>query len=881
MDLEHAALDPTYPKPLYIVGIGASAGGLEPLQHFFDNTAADTSLAFVVVQHLSPDFKSLMDELLGRHTKLPIHLVENGMPVEAGHVYLIPPKKEMIISGGRLLLSERDRQQELTLPIDVFFRSLAQDCGRNAVAIVLSGSGSDGSRGVRDVHEAGGLVMVQDIDSAQFGGMPRTTIETGIADWILRPDQMPHVLEAHAKRGGKPNMAPENLAIRPISSAAFTEVYRMLEAEFGLDFTNYKPSTVTRRIERRLRLAHSDDISQYVDRLRCERSELNDLYRDLLIGVTRFFRNEEAFAALEQRLLPELIRNSTPGKPIRIWVAGCATGEEAYSIAILMHELLTPVHDRSFKIFATDVHRGSLEVAGRGCYGEESLLKVTPERRERYFAAGRAGYQILPELRQSIVFAPHNVIKDAPFTRVDLVSCRNMLIYLQPTVQQKVLSQFHFALNRGGIMVLGPSESPGALLKDFETIDPYWKIYRKHSDVRIPVDPRLQPRAAETRPPAPRPPTGFGRYSMSSLLPTYDVLLEELMPPSLLVNDRSELVHVFGGASRFLKPRDGRQGLQITDQVTSQLELLLADGLRRARATPHAICFKQIELTEGDTVTPHDITLRKLAPRNSEPHFLITFKSSDGAVARPDPRETEVHITEISRDQLGTMQAELEYTKESLQAAIEQLEAGNEELQSSNEELMSSNEELQSTNEELQSVNEELYTVNAEYQSKIAELTELTNDMDNLLASTEIGTIFLDSQLKIRKFTPHIAESFQLLPQDVGRSLETFTNTMDDPELVADVRRVLASGERIEREVTDRLGRTFFLRLLPYRAKGNTAGVVITFVDTSGLKAAETRCFTSATCSTACCRACPTRSTSRTRGAGSSASTRRPRHASA
>lgn len=353
----------------WVVGIGASAGGLEALQHFFDNTSADSTLAFVVVQHLSPDFKSLMDELLGRHTDLPIHLVENGMQVEPGHVYLIPPKKEMIISEGRLLLSERDPQQELTLPIDVFFRSMAQDCGRHGVAVVLSGSGSDGSRGIRDVHDAGGLVVVQDIDSAQFGGMPRTAFETGVADWILPPQQMPRVLEAHVQRGGKPSTPAVDLVARPANSAAFNDVYRMLENEFGLDFTNYKPSTVTRRIERRLRLAHTNDVEEYVGRLRNERSELDILYRDLLIGVTRFFRNEEAFTILEDRVLPELVKNSAPAKPIRVWVAGCATGEEAYSLAILLHELTAKTPDRSFKIFATDVHRGSLELAGRGFFG--------------------------------------------------------------------------------------------------------------------------------------------------------------------------------------------------------------------------------------------------------------------------------------------------------------------------------------------------------------------------------------------------------------------------------------------------------------------------------------------------------------------------------
>jgi two-component system CheB/CheR fusion protein len=833
---------PVITRAPYVVGIGASAGGLEALQNFFDNIPADTELAFVVVQHLSPDFKSLMDELLGRHTKLPIHLVENGVQVESGHVYLIPPKKEMIISGGRLLLSERDRQQELTLPIDVFFRSLAQDCGRRGVAIVLSGSGSDGSRGICDVHDAGGLVIVQDVDSAQFDGMPRTAHDTGVADWVLPPPQMPRVLAAHVQRGGKPAIVVEPPAPRSASSAAFGDVYRMLEDEFGIDFTHYKPSTVTRRIERRLRLAQADDLPQYVARLREERSELDILYRDLLIGVTRFFRNEQAFEILEHSVLPDLVREVARDKPLRVWVAGCATGEEAYSLAILLHELTSRVGDQTFKIFATDVHRGSLEIAGRAFFGEEAMTNVSQERRDRYFLRIGSSYQLVPELRQAIVFAPHNVIRDAPFTRVDLVSCRNMLIYLQPTVQQKVLNQFHFSLNRGGIMFLGPSESPGALLKDFETVDRHWRIYRKHSDVRIPVDPRLQPRVNEPRFTPSQPQSPFARYSLSSLLGTYDVLLDEFMPPGLLVSERGELVHVFGGASRFLKPRDGRQGLDVADQVDQELKLLLSGGLRRALLSPAPIAFKNVNIRTDGEVRAFHVTLRRVSSRTTDaPHVLISFESVD----TPAPREAEtaIDMSQISRDQVTALQAELDYTKANLQAAIEQFETGNEELQASNEELMSSNEELQSTNEELQSVNEELYTVNAEYQSKITELTELTNDMDNLLASTDIGTIFLDEHLKIRKFTPQVAESFKLLPQDVGRSIETFTTTMEYAELASDVRRVLASAQRIEHEIRDHRGRAFFLRILPYRAKGGTAGVVITFIDVSSLKAAEDALF--------------------------------------
>ncbi|WP_437767105.1 chemotaxis protein CheB [Sorangium sp. So ce281] len=823
----------------YVVGIGASAGGLEALEHFFANIPKESGMAFVVVQHLSPDFKSLMDEILGRRTELPIHLVEDGMVVEPDHVYLIPPKKEMIISGGRLLLSERDRDQELALPIDVFFRSLAQDCGPRAIAVVLSGGGSDGSRGIRAVHEAGGLVVVQDVDSAQFDGMPKTARDAGVADCVLPPQDMPRVLLDHVRSKGR---RPERDAVGV--DQGMSAVYRMLEEQFGIDFTHYKPSTVTRRIERRIQLAHTDDIEQYVKRLKSKSSELDVLYRDLLIGVTRFFRNEEAFGILERSVLPDLLRAGPRDAPFRVWVAGCATGEEVYSLAILLHELTSVGGHRPFKVFATDVHHGSLEVATRGLYEEEAVVNVSPERLERYFIRRGRSYQVVPDLRQAVVFAHHNVIKDAPFTRVDFISCRNMLIYLQPAVQQKVLSLFHFALNRGGVVLLGPSETPGHLAHDFEIVDKQWRIYRKYSDRRMQVEPRFQPASPKARSASRSGITApVARHPASHLLGTYDALLDEFMPPSLLVNETGELVHAFGGASRFLKVKDGRQGLDAFEMLDCELKTVLTGGLRRVVKERTAIVFKGVQ-AEGGT---YKITMRRVESRRGTlPHVLITFDAIDaidGAPRRAAMPEIEIDLDDVSREQLGALEAELGHTKQTLEAMTEQLEASNEELQAANEELLASNEELQSTNEELQSVNEELYSVNAEYQRKIADLTELGNDMENLLSSTDIGTIFLDRELKIRKFTPQIAESFNLLLQDVGRPIETFTYAVDHPELNADLKRVLATGERVERELRDRHARSFFLRILPYRAKGTIAGVVLTLIDVSGLKAAEDALF--------------------------------------
>jgi two-component system CheB/CheR fusion protein len=822
------------------VGIGASAGGLDALERFFGQLPTDSGAAFVVVQHLSPDFKSLLNEILGRRTSLPIHLVEDGMAVRADHIYVIPPRQEMIISGGHLLLSERERDQDLSLPIDVFFKSLAQDCGRHSVAVVLSGGGSDGSRGARAVHEAGGLVIVQDEATAQFDTMPRTVRDSGIADWVLPPEEMPRVLARDAR--SESDVAPRPSAGTP---QGMRVVYRMLEDEFGLDFSHYKPSTVTRRIERRLQLSRVRDIDAYVKQLAEERQELDVLYRDLLIGVTRFFRNEEAFRLLEERILPELFARETE-LPLRIWVAGCATGEEVYSLAILCHELAPRFNDRQVKIFATDVHRGSLELATRGVFGEEAVANVAPERLRRYFIQRGEHYQVVPDVRQMVVFAPHNVIRDAPFTRVDLITCRNLLIYLQPPAQRKVLSFFHFALKRGGVVMLGPSESPGTLLNDFETLDKRWRVYRKYTDVRMPAGVHLQaaarsfPSPLGDRAAVPANP----RSPVSQLLSVYDALLAQHMPSSLLVNERGELVHSFGGASRFLRVRDGRQRLEVVELVDPDLKLILTSGISRALRDTETSVYSGVKINDGETSSDYRVSVRRVESEvKGIPHVLITFERLGQVLAPPERPVVEIDLRQVSRDRLDEVEAELNHTKESLQAATAELESSNEELQAANEELLASNEELQSTNEELQSVNEELYSVNAEYQRKIADLTELTNDMENLLSSTEIGTIFLDRELKIRKFTSRIADSFNLLTHDVGRSIETFAHNIEHPELLDDLRRVTDGGDIVERELLDRRGRTFFLRLLPYRAKGAIDGVVLTLIDVSGLKAAEDALF--------------------------------------
>ncbi len=828
------------PASYYVVGVGASAGGLEALEQFFEHIPPDSGMAFVVVQHLSPDFKSLMDELLSRHTELAIHRVEDGMAVEPNAIYLIPPKKEMIIAGGRLLLTDKDPSTGLSLPIDTFFRSLAQDMGQRAIAVVLSGTGSDGSRGVRAIHEAGGLVIVQNEETAKFDGMPRSAVETGVVDLMLAPAAMSKALlnyiqhPVHGRKGGDTS---DNIT----SETDMNAVYGLLRGEYGIDFSHYKPNTVLRRIDRRLQLNRSDDLAEYVKQLRADPRELNSLYKDLLIGVTRFFRDPGLFERLAQEVIPDILASVPVDDEIRAWVAGCATGEEAYSLAILIHEALTAAgRPVNVKIFATDVHRASLEFASAGVYQEDALTEVSRERLDRNFTKQMSGYQVSQDLRKMIVFAPHNVIKDAPFTKLDLISCRNLLIYLQPHAQNKALSLFHFGLKTRGALVLGPSESPGDISDEFETLDSHWKIYHKRRDVRLPTDmrlplspllPQMQAVSAGLR-------TSKPVYPEPNLVKAYDELLGAYVPPSFLVNAQRELLHTFSGAGRFLSVPDGRPSQDLLDMLDHDLRLAISGALQRAMKENVAIAYGGVARQTGSDERLK-VCVRPLPIRTSDDTYFLISLEPEVRSQQPAQSVSQLDVDAASHKRVGELEEELRYTKENLQATVEEMETTNEELQATNEELVASNEELQSTNEELHSVNEELYTVNAEYQRKITELTELTDDMDNLLRSTDVGTIFLDRDLLIRKFTPKIAHAFQLLPQDVGRRIDSFAHNILHDGLLDDVSHVLETEEPFERDVQDRFGQWFLLRILPYRSKGRVEGVVVTLIDISRIKKTE------------------------------------------
>jgi two-component system CheB/CheR fusion protein len=819
-------------RPAYIVGVGASAGGLEALERLFQSMPADTGMAFVVVQHLSPDFKSLMNELLARWTTMPICTAVNNQLVEANHIYLMPPKTEMIISDGRLLLSSGERKDELRLPIDLFFRSLARDANTQAIAIVLSGTGSDGSRGIRDIHECGGLVLAQSELTAKFDGMPKSAIETGVVSFTLAPEEMPNALVRHVK----------NLSIVSVpddETGGMAPIFRLLRDNYSIDFSNYKPTTVLRRTERRLQLLGIHQLDLYAERLREDRDELDALYRDLLIGVTSFFRDQEGFDSLLKNALPSIFEKLAPGEELRAWVAGCATGEEAYSLAILIHEQARALNRQiPIKIFATDVHQRSLETAAAGVYSVSAVEAVSDERLKNYFTKTIDGYRVSAELRNMVVFAQHNIIKDSPFTRLNLITCRNLLIYLLPDAQKKAINLFHFGLKTGGVLWLGPSESTGDIAGEFETLDQHWKIYRKRRDVRLTPDFRLPMSAgAGTHGSAERRSGGQDNHLVESLVQ----VLEQAFGAAVLVNDQLEIEHTFGEANRFIQIYRGAPTLNLLDLLSRELRTAVSAAVHRARREKRTVVFSSIQTGQTDAGGKVDVCVQPLmSNRRSGMHLFIRFDDSRQTPSTNEIAEN-VDLSEATREHMDSIEAELRYTKENLQATIEELETSNEELQATNEELLASNEELQSTNEELHSVNEELYTVNAEYQKKIDELTELSRDIDNLLLSTNVHTIFLDDQLRIRKFTPRMAQVFNLIDSDVGRNIHGFFHSIQSANLPQKLEQVLTTGAIIEEEVRTSAGGYFLMRILPYVGDTKSVGVVLTLIDITMVKEAEAR----------------------------------------
>ena len=845
---------PAATKPSHIVGIGASAGGLSALEQFFDNMPSDTGMAFVVIQHLSPDFKSLMDDLLSRHTSMPIYRVTTGIELQPNSIYLIPPKTHMTVSQEHLYLTERTISPQIELPIDIFFNSLAVDAGDRAVGVVLSGTGSDGSRGIVSINKNGGLVVVQSPESAQFDGMPRNAIATSVCDFILAPDRIPRILVEYA-------ISPLSVRTRMNhelevfeDEGEFAGIFALLRRSYNLDFSKYKASTVGRRIRRRMEFRQIPEVSDYAAIVSGDQLELELLYKDLLIGVTEFFRDKQAFQFLEQEVIPRLFANLNRGDDLRVWSAACATGEEAYSLAILLAEKADELGFMGkVTVFATDVHKTSLDIASQGVYDRAKLTNVGPERMDRFFKKeGNDLFRVTSELRKMVVFAPHNLLNDPPFTRLDLVCCRNLLIYFQTDVQERVISLFHFALKKDCILFLGSSEGLGPFVAEFEVIANQHKMFRKIRDLKLALN--LDSNRMEQRTPT-IPITVFQPGSSRAVtidrqvLADYDTLLRRHMPPGVLIDENRNIVHYFGNVAEYLKMPEGRAENNILALAEDNLHVALSTSLQRADSTRQFIITRNVRIHKGDHEFLIDLNVAPLPDEKSHTtHYHVYFERVRPLEHLPPAETTDENTVAISfdvenhfRQHVADLEMELQSTRENLQTTVEELQTSNEELQATNEELLASNEELQSTNEELHSVNEELYSVNSEFERKNIELKQLNNDHENLLASTDIGTVFLDRQLRIRKFNPAIESFFKLLPQDIGRPIDHIAyHLSQQEEMLADINRVLANGIAIDSEEETRDNNWLLKRIMPFRTEtGQVEGVVITFTDITTVKAAE------------------------------------------
>ncbi len=835
-----------FAPPSHYVGIGASAGGLEAIEDFFRHMRAECGLAFIVIQHLSPDYKSLMKELLSKKTDMSVHRAEEGMEVLANNVYLIPPKKNLSIFHGKLLLKDQDTVRGgINLPIDIFLRSLAEDQGERAVGIILSGTGSDGTRGVRAIKEFGGMVMVQDEENAKFDGMPRAAISTGVADFVLPAKEMPAQLMAFVQH---PYVSRDNRSERLFRDEDnLTRIFAELREKTKVDFTYYKPSTITRRIQRRMSVNQIDDIKDYVDYLQTYPAEIMVLYRELLIGVTSFFRDIEAMQELGNNWMPEILKRAR-NREIRFWVPGCSSGEEAYTVAILAKEAMEREGlSRDVKIFATDLDRDAILIAGNGVYPESIAADLTPRLLGKYFYLKEDHYQITRQIREMVVFARHNLIKDPPFTNIDLISCRNLLIYLQPILQQKALELFSFSLNPNGILFLGSSETIGDMTDVFETVHQKFKVYvskgkkrKLGTNFEAQVKPDSYGGAAIPLSREPRRPVGPPEESRI-LNQFLDVLAGQYVSLAAVVNERMEIQHLVGDSEGFFKVPSGRAVYDITKMAARDLAIPLATGIQKVFRSGEEIKYSNLRLRFQQET--RSITMRILPfpeRKHAEPLAAVLFEEINIEPEAGTEAEENYDLGEEAQQRIRDLEQELQFARENLQATIEELETSNEELQATNEELLASNEELQSTNEELQSTNEELHTVNAEYQNKINELTELNNDVDNLLTSSRIGKLFLDEELEIRKFSPEITRIFRIMDKDIGRPITHISHSLLDVDPLDMIRSVQHSSRSVEKEVRVEDGHWYLARILPYSIGPETfSGVVLTFVDITDLKKAQ------------------------------------------
>ena len=819
-----------------IVGIGASAGGLEVLQQFFQYMPDDSGISFVVVQHLSPDYKSMMADILGKYTNMTVIQAENEMEVLPNTVYLIPPKKNMTLKDRKLILTELVHGS-INHPIDMFFASLAQEQKERAVAVVMSGTGSDGTSGIKSVKEEGGFVIVQSPETAKFDGMPRCAINTGVADFILPPDKIVDEILNFCHNTSM--IKTDDKEPLFTNEEVFSRIYPILKKASGIDFSNYKRTTVLRRIERRMVVTHSVTLLEYVRILSKNQEEANILAKEILIGVTSFFRDPQFFEKLKRNVVYNIVERCGEDEPIRVWSAGCSTGEEAYSIAILFREVMESLNvHRDVKIFATDVDTKAIEKAGKGIYTESIIENVSSERLAKFFSKKNDHYIVTKDIRRMIIFAPHNMLSDPPFGKLDLIICRNVMIYFQPVLQRALFGIFHTALKNNAYLFLGKSETAGEFSNVFIPICGAEKIYAHRGEGKV----------SEFTPTVfnipnfqsiPQRVTGISGKENSSYISEsgYMRFMEKFLPASVVVNEINDVTHFFGNYLDYMSIAPGKATFNFFSIINHDLSLVASTALNRCRLEQVTVKYTGIAVECHGERRDIDLVVSPVPGKGTEPSGQIAILFIEHKSSEVDGITEKYDVDTTAARRISDLEQELKESKNDLKSTIGELETVNEELQAANEELLTANEELQSSNEELQSVNEELYTVNTEYQQKLDELTMLTNDLSNFLSSTMIGILFVDSSLNIRKFTEYVGREFQLLDHDVGRSLQIFAHSFPTENIIKDAQDVLKDLVPIDREVTAMNGRYYTLRIAPYRTmENNIRGLVITIIDSLGVE---------------------------------------------
>jgi two-component system CheB/CheR fusion protein len=826
--------------PCPVVGVGASAGGLEALQGLFANLPSELHVAFVVVQHRATDRTSVMKSLLEKHTRLTVKDIRDDMKIAPDTIYLAPADKDVSIMNGELYLVDAPPHAGIRLPIDSFLRTLARDEAERAICIILSGTGSDGTLGLKEIKAAGGMVMVQQEDQAKYDSMPRSAIETGMVDFILPVEKMGEQLGQYLRH---PYLEPrEGRQPEEKIEGQLEKIFLLIHTQTGHDFSHYKRNTIRRRIARRLAVHQIDKLEHYIKLLREKPEEVATLAREMLITVTNFFRDREAWASLAEQVIRPLVEREPPDQSLRVWVPGCATGEEAYTVAILFHEQLEKNHRHPLlQVFATDLDEESINVGRRGVYPKSIAGDVSPALLKRFFAEEGNSYKVKNSIRESLVFARHNLVRDAPFSKLDLVCCRNVLIYMDSTLQKKLMPMFHYTLNRDGYLFLGESESIGAFADLFAPVDIRHKIFRRKA-----AQTGYEPQMGELGLPPlgeagqdQRRPVRRGGHDVAELAER--MILRDYSLPCVLVDEGYNIVYFNGDTSRYLRQPSGRPTTNLIQMARPEIHFKLNLLLKRAFHEKHAALEKDIQIRVNDHYFDTDIVVRPVAEAGVAGNLmLVVFQSRPKERQPGEPAPARTDLPEQEKDaRIRALEQDLQSSKEYLQTTIEELETSNEELKSSNEELQSTNEELQSTNEELdtsreelQSTNEELRTVNAEHQQKIDELSNAYDDLNHLLAATDVATLFLDRELKIRRFTPAARKIFRLIDHDVGRPLDDISTNLDYPSLLADIRGVLENLTRKDQEISGDRGQWYQMKVVPYRTTDNVIeGVVLTFID--------------------------------------------------